>query len=270
LGKYLAQFYAGTGRSVKALDLLEYCISKNIWYPINPEHQTWKSIAQTKRFKKILNTFEEMKKTANKSAKPLYDVVTPPNYTKDKKYPLFIGFHQGSGTMEACKQYLTTEKIKTEFISAYIQSSQAYDSVGFTWNDLIHGSKDVKDMFDEIIDNYSVDTEKIILCGMSSGGAISLFLSLNNIIPSRGAIIFCPSKLEKLEDNIIQKAAKRSLKIVMVVGDQNSFYPDQQETEKLLRTNGLQIHYIVKQGMKGTLPDDYEEIIDSSLDYIFE
>jgi predicted esterase len=270
IGRYLGQLYAITGKSVRALDFLENCISKNVWYDIDITDENWRTIAQTKRFKKIVETFNEMKEVASKNAKPLYDVVTPPNYTKDKKYPLFIGIHSGGGNMTECKRYLTTEKIKTEYIAAYIQSSQPINSFGFTWRNLTQGSKDVVEMFDEIVDNYSVDTEKIVLCGMSEGGGVSLFAALNDIIPCKGAITFCTTRPAKLENNIIKKAVKRDLKVVIVVGDQDPFYTNQQELENVLRTNGLQLQYIIKQGLGHDMPDDYKEIIDSSLEYIFD
>ena len=91
-----------------------------------------------------------------------YTIKIPGNFSRDKKYPLFVMLH-GSGSDD---QYMLGNNLtNNQFIE--IAPFGRGTSNCFTTD---NAEKDVKEAIDDVIRNYPVDTTKIILAGFSMGG----------------------------------------------------------------------------------------------------
>jgi polyhydroxybutyrate depolymerase len=112
-----------------------------------------------------------------------YYVHTPPDYNSDRPYPLVINFHaEGSFAKEAeWKSEMLYVANEEGFIALHPEASgDQYKQ----WNGGDHsGGMDIDDvgfvaeMLDEIIEDFSIDADRIYATGLSSGGFMAYRLA---------------------------------------------------------------------------------------------
>ena len=119
-------------------------------------------------------------------------------------------FHGENGSIESAKTYWKSKMLHKKFLRAYVQSSEVDSSTGFTWYKRIRkGREEIKECYQEIVAQYSVDTEKVLIGGFSVGGSMAIDVIFNCIIPTVGFIRGCPGKPESLTREQVEKAVKR-------------------------------------------------------------
>jgi predicted esterase len=92
---------------------------------------------------------EVQKKTSMK-----FEVVTPQHYDPAGKYPLFIALHGGGESMADFKPNWTSPRLRGEFITAYVQSSQVAGMRGFHWQDASLTGRDLEAAYERILEKY--------------------------------------------------------------------------------------------------------------------
>lgn len=119
-----------------------------------------------------------------------YTIVLPSNFNTANKYPVLLALHGGGGSGKQCeKAYsLTNTADKNGYIVVYPDGIQKKGLIKLrTWNagtccgDAVE--KNVNDVefistiIDELIRNYSSDSTKIFVTGMSNGGMMAYKLA---------------------------------------------------------------------------------------------
>ncbi len=175
----LSILYMRDNQGEKSLNLLKHGLKNGIIYPIWADDKTWSPLHQFEEFKEIVKENERLRKEASAKTKPQIEVITPEGYSKEKKekYPLFIALHGWGDNITELKQHWTS-KILQKHILALVQSSQVVSTHGFGWDDHQLGKKGVRDMYDKIVEEYPVDTQKVITGGFSQGGILAMDLAI--------------------------------------------------------------------------------------------
>jgi len=100
-----------------------------------------------------------------------YYLYCPQNFDEEK-LPLIVFLHgageRGNGTTEL-------EKVKVHGLPKYLSEGKEYPAIilapqcpqGMVWNNLIFA---LKELIDNIIESYNVDTDKVSISGISMGG----------------------------------------------------------------------------------------------------
>ena len=139
-----------------------------------------------------------------------YEIMTPRGYAADKKYPLVLVLHSGSGSILHDKTFWKAEQLKElqeEFIFAFLQSSQVFETNCYNWNDPETARKDICQLYDQIIGKYPIDKDRVILMGMSQGGQTAIDAAIRNTVPARGFFVCRPSKTKNLDKEAVKQAA---------------------------------------------------------------
>lgn len=113
------------------------------------------------RFKKIVKENNRLRKEASAKTCPKVEVALPAH--EPEKYPLFIALHGWGDNITMLKQYWKSEKIKKEYITAFVQSSQVVSTHGFGWDDAERGRKEVGDMYNNVVREYPIHAKKVII-----------------------------------------------------------------------------------------------------------
>jgi phospholipase/carboxylesterase len=267
----LAQFYATTMQYKSSMDILEYGHRKGIWYNFKAAGDTFAPIAKKERFKKILEKNEELKEEAQDKSEPKFEVIKPEGYKEDKKYPMVIALHGAAGSIRSMKSFFTSGLLEKEYLIAFFQSSQMIHSNGYHWENMSLARKEVKSLYEDVLDAYKVDEDRVILFGFSQGGAIAFDVSLNEIIPSIGFILFSPAK-PKVYD--LEKAVKRvqgkKISAVIITGENDYLLPGQKEMHRVFKEMGFVHKFTVIPKLGHDLPEDYKTRLEEAIRFVNE
>jgi len=268
----LGQLYMRTGKIEKSLSIFEQGLKQNIVYPIWAAAPYWQPLSKydPERFAKILEENKRLQHEKTAKTEPLFDIHTPPGFTKDKKYPLFIALHGWNETMDHLSKFWQTERLGKEFLLVFTQSSQVVSPRTFGWEDMELGKKDIKTIYDKIIAQYPVDKEKIVIAGFSQGGMLALDIAVNEIIPAAGFVVLHPGGgiPGEMNTDTAAKAGKRSLKGTIIMSEQNKSGEEIDQLQELLKNGKIDYRFIVS-GSGHWYPADFSTQLAAALAHIF-
>jgi len=199
-----------------------------------------------------------------------YLVVLPENYDQAKEYPLFVVLHGGNGNMKDMQTKWHSSKLAKEYITIYAEAS-TQDSPGnhWGWRDIPAERQNILTFYQEVVENYTVDTSRVYAGGFSLGAKMSVDLLMTQTIPVKGIISICHGgglsstcNYQNLED-----AKKRKAHIIVIDGENDYTYRGQSEDlQAILEESGIRFKYIRNPGMGHTIPLDFNVQLDELLD----
>ncbi|MDH4218869.1 MAG: hypothetical protein OEY18_04965 [Candidatus Aminicenantes bacterium] len=254
----------------KALMALEYGLEQGIWFgKYDFFAEMWTPLKETEGFKAFEQKNEAKKQKAQKAVKPKLEVLVPEDYDKSKKYPLFLALHGGGENIDVFKPQWTSDMLQDKFIVAFPQSSQIVSMDGYNWTEDIELSKkEIKEAYEKIIQNYPVDTSRVIVGGFSSGGVASLEVVLNDTVPVIGFVVLCPAKPEDFTAQKVAEAKKRGIKGTLLTTEMDPRLPDQKEMAEIMKAQNFPLEFIVTPNIGHWYPEDLGEMIDAAITYI--
>ena len=209
---------------------------------------------------------DSLKKRANANSETEYFVNLPLNYNVNCKYPLIIVLHGGSGNNNKAFYDWESKMINNDFISVYPRGRTLEGSYTNRYGQT--GINDIKEIYQQIIEKYSIDTSLIILAGQSLGGNLAIQLSYNNF-PAKGLFLAFPVKPEDFDYKKASELKKKNLKIVMICGQRdNEFFNGQQEMANILDSVKVENRFIKYPDLGHYFPVDFSGQLDNGLQYI--
>lgn len=268
---YQALIYIVSERPEKCLDSLEEMLANGFFNQL--EWNFFDPLRDDARFKAISEKFQELRTLAQKNARMQYRVLTPPGYTGNQQYPLFIALH-GNGHWLDIFQYNWKPDILLEqgFIVLYVQSSQMMGSNSFSWTESYEvARRDIKAAFDAAAAQYSVDSHKVLIGGFSGGGMAAIEAAMANTLPVRGFITLCAStKPESFTPQNVHLAKQRALRGVMLKGENEGTIADEQQMLAVFDAEKFPYQFIVNPGIGHTFPADFDRKLLAAINFVME
>lgn len=266
----LALTYGHLNQYEKGIRALQYALDRNVWFNIWAfDHEMWSPYKERDNFKRILSRNEALRQEAQKKAKPDLFVEAPEGYTNEKKYPLFIALHGGGGNIWNFKEVWKSERMKKEFVTAYVQSSQLVAMNGFSWTEDIEIAKrEIVDAYHKVIGEYSIDKNEIIIGGFSSGGVAALEIVLCHSIPVAGFIVLCPAKPVSFVDKNIQDARRRGVRGTILTTEMDPRLSVQKEMVEIFKKKEFPYQFIVTPDIGHWFPEDLDRKIDDAIEHV--
>jgi predicted esterase len=228
----------------------------------------WAPYRETPGFEEVIARNEEMRAEAQKNAEMKIEIVLPGKLEEDKAYPLFIALHGGGENIEEFKPNWKSTVMESEFIIAYVQSSQVVSMTGFSWEEQEITKKELKEAYDKVCAEYPVDTAEVLIGGFSSGGYGSLVATFFEAVPVKGFVILCPPMPENITEVEVAKARDRGVRGTLITTELDHRVPDQRKMADLFRDSGLQYQFIITPNIGHWYPDNLPEMIDQAIAHI--
>lgn len=192
-----------------------------------------------------------------------YEVHLPKAYNPSKKYPLFFCLHGdgGGANIKEMNWYWKSDTfLEKGYIVVYPQSSQVYCYNYFGWlTDPVLSRKELRACYDQLLLDYSIDENCVLIGGFSGGATASIDIAFENTLPVKGVIALCPGAyLDNIQLEDTQKLSERNTKIVIIEGDQDT-EPITQHLIKLFEECGLAYKYYINEGIGHSYPKDLAE-----------
>jgi predicted esterase len=256
-----------TEQYAKNLQLWETGHQKGYFFLLSPRIKKYEPYLKYPQFDELVRTDEALRQTAFENSKTIYEVVLPAEYTQSSKYPLIFIFHGGGSNLDQAKRsWKIFPLLQNDYIMVYLQSYRPMDSNSFGWlSGDERGHRELTECYDEIQNLYSIDTSRIYLSGISAGATMALDVSFKKILAVRGVIAFCPGMPRNLTTESMITAKP---KIYMLGGETDFYLPRQKDLVKLFEKTGVHYIYKIIPGMGHEFPEDYENIVRESLEFI--
>jgi predicted esterase len=269
----LGSCYTSSKQYDKAIDLWIAANKEGIFFPFEfSKDYIWPSdlsnYTNNKRFEHFLITNDSLRKSANSNRKAEYFVNLPENYNPNTKYPLIIILHGGSGDNNYLPNEWDSKILKNSFVSVYPHGRFAEGSYAFSFGQT--GIDDIKEIYNQVISKYPINTSKIIFAGQSDGGRLATQLAYNNI-PINGLFLAFPVIPGDFNYEKAIELKKRNLKIVMICGERDSgFFPGQQEMSRILDSAKVENRFIKYPDLGHYFPNDFTEQLDKGLQFLID
>ena len=229
----------------------------------------WDPLRNLEGFQDVLEKNEALIAEAQSRAAMTLEVVTPEDYDPSQKYPLFIALHGGGGNIPEFKPNWISRRLSQEFIVAFVQSSQVATMEGFHWQDPSTTKKDLSEAYRQIIEQYPIDTDRVIVGGLSSGGYASLIVALQNTIPACGFVVLRPAFPEEVTEADIIEARDRGVRGTLITTENDQRIEQQKQLALLFKKHGLQYQFLVTPTTGLWFPENLPDLIDQAIAHTF-
>lgn len=227
-----------------------------------------KALEELDGYESLMAKNTELIDAANQHKTFEFMVQLPIDYNKNKKYPLMLIMHGGIGNIPNMQYHYLSEKLQKDFIVAYTQGdtflgsySRAYSRDN--WN------VQIKDIYQQIILKYAVDTTQVILAGPSAGAYRSLLLGLNNSIPAKGLLLSFAVYPRESDSTLFITAAEKGLKVALLCGENDWAIQQQKKLGYYLDKYGIKNRFVVFPEEGHGFPENWTYYLDTSVEFIF-
>jgi len=265
----LARLFAGD--SEKAIRALEEGHRRGVFYGLwDFAAELWDPVKSSPRFEAFLKENQVRVEEAQERASMKIEVVTPAGYDPAKKYPLFIALHGGGESVADFKPSWTSPRLRGEFITVYVQSSQVANMRGFHWQDVDVTRRDLEAAYKRILEQFPVDTGRTVIGGFSSGGFGSLVAAMKKFLPVRGFVALCPEVPMTISDEDILAAKARGLRGTLLTTEADNRVEQQRTLMNRMEKLGLPADFHLTPGIGHWYPGDFDTLLDRAIGHILE
>jgi predicted esterase len=198
------------------------------------------------------------------------ELVLPEGFDPARRYPLFIALHGGGEDLAAFKPNWTSPRLRAEFITLYVQSTQVATMRGFHWQDEALTRRDLADAYAQALVAQPIDSTRVLVGGFSSGGCAALITSLRALLPVRGFVALCPPVPATITDAEIAAAAARGLRGTLLTTEHDGRLDAQRALAERLAAQGLAADFIVAPDSGHWYPEDFAAQLDAAIARILE
>ena len=259
------------GDAGKAIQALEEGHSRGFFYGIwDFVDERWDPVRTSPRFEAFLKKNQARIDEAQKNASLKIEAAMPAGYDPARKYPLFIALHGGGESLAEFKPAWTSPRLRGEFITVYVQSTQVAGMKGFHWQDAAVTRRDLEASYKKILEQYPVDTGRVIIGGFSSGGFGSFLAAFEDFFPVRGFVVLCPEVPDTISNEKILAAKTRGLRGTLLTTEADNRVDRQKTLMDRMEKLGLPAVFHLTPGIGHWYPQDFETLLDGALGRIFD
>ncbi len=262
----LAYIYSLMGEAYKEkiLEVLAYGNQKGCFYYLREEDERWSALRSTESFQRLVQKNKWLRIAKQEQTEMTYDVVLPQAFDAKKTYPLHMALHGWGESGAFFQRFWTSEKLKSDYITLFVQSSQVVTSEGYSWDDTERAEKEILAAYREVVDQYPVDPDRVVLGGFSQGGTMSLDLMCRGILPCETYVVLCPDRPKSC--TIEAMKGLRGIEGTILTGEHDPCLEDQKQLVADLKAQGVQVHFSVVEDLGHWFPENLPELIDRALE----
>ncbi|KAF0109197.1 MAG: alpha/beta hydrolase [Anaerolineaceae bacterium] len=252
----------------EALRVLQAALDGGMWWaePTLRSDPDLAPLHGLPEFERMTAVCRERHAAAQAVSKPALVVCEPAEAVKP--YPLLIALHPMSSTAEASLSYWETACAQGWLVAA-VQSSQLAWPGAYAWTDRDKGQEEVVGQFASLCEQYPVDLSRVIVGGMSQGGALAIRLALNGSLPARGFLAVVPGLIErKLLEEWAGTARDHPVRGYLVAGGRDPRREFFGQVCEILPTFGIPCRMEDHPELGHEFPPDFEQSLEKALSFL--
>ena len=247
---------------------LEEGIFYGVW---DFNHETWDPYRDRADFRALIVRSDALLNEAQRAAKAEIVMDVPHNYVAGRVYPLFVALHGGGDSIAKFKDNWYSPRMKSDFIVAYLQSSQLVGMDSYNWTeDIAITKREITEAYQKIAREYGLIEDQTIVGGFSSGGVAALEIALEDAFPIAGFIALCPAKPEGFIVERLAAAKVRGLRGTLLTTEMDHRVADQKEMDAMMTAAGLPHQFDITPNIGHWFPEDIDARIDQAIEFILQ
>jgi predicted esterase len=257
-----------TGRSAEVLSVFQQGLDSGLWWAQALfEDPDLNAVRDLPEFKRLAAESQKRCEEARTQIGRDQTILLPEAPTTGP-YPLLIALHGHNGNKESNLEFLEVACQKG-WIVLSAQSTQALFPDSYCWDNPEQGLADVRFYYEQILQKYEIDPQRILIAGFSQGGGMAIHAALSGKIDVRGFLaVACwwpdPKTLASQTED-----AKRS-RGYFLIGEKDHILETTREIQKVLKENGIPFDEEVHPDLAHEFPSDFERSFDQAIDFIFK
>jgi predicted esterase len=252
----------------EALQIFRSALERGMWWsePTLRSDPDLEPLQGNPDFERLAAACRERHAAAQAESKPALIVREPAEAAKP--YPALIALHPMGGTAEENLPYWKHACSKGWLVAA-VQSSQLVWPGAYAWSDRDKGQEEVIGQFAGLCERYPVDRSRVIVGGMSQGGALAIRLALNGSLPAIGFLAVVPGRIEAA---LLAEwaAARREVPVrgYLVSGGKDPRHEFFHQVCETLQQHGIPCRMEEHPEMGHEFPPDFEKSLEKALNFL--
>lgn len=267
---WAACLYAKSNDYKSAINVLRECFHKGFWWApaMLTKDPDLAPLYDNDEFKQLVSECNIVYKKVQAETKPELLIKIPKNYYENKHYPLMVVLHWRGGNVKDFSKHWNIPVLRDNYILAFPQSSQVLGMESYCWDNIEIAKQEILTHYNNIINEYKIDINQIIIAGASQGGRLSIDLALEENI-FHGFIAAIPA-LSDIDYYIKLKDNWKYEKGVIIAGDKDYYYQKTKQFYSIFKELNYPIKLIVEKELGHTLSENFSNHIKKSIEFINE
>jgi len=253
-----------------ALAALSYGMNHGVWYSKYAfVDDLWAMAKQLPAWAEFQRQNEAAMLSARDDVRPRMEVSLPEGYDPERQYPLFLALHGGGENIDLFMPEWRSPLLQRDFIVAFPQSTQLVAMNGYNWiEDVATTLKELREAYEQVVEQYTVDREQVLIGGFSSGGVAALEVVLQDAIPVKGFVVLCPAMPDGFTPQRVENARDRGIRGTLLTTEMDGRLDQQRRMDEILTQEGLVHEFYVTPNIGHWYPEDLPNRIDRAINHI--
>ncbi len=259
--------YAMIGEHDSAFAWLEKAIELGVYKFDDDEDLA--PLRENERFQELIALGEnKIKELQSKEWKPIIEL--PEDYKTGDVYPVVIGLHGFGMNPVDFATSLKAYVLPHRYILCCPYGTAIRGTTSFGWGEYEAAEKRILDALNDVRENYSLDTSRIVLLGYSQGGGNALYTAFSN--PDRfHAVISVAGYYEGLVlDSLLTQESAKNTSVYLMIGEKDYLFESNQKAEQAMQEHGMRVKLVVYPGLGHAFPANGVAEIGKALTWISE
>lgn len=195
--------------------------------------------------------------------------VFQPSSSTTTPYPWLICLHGSGHSLENDNAPYWKLACNLGWLVAVPRSSQLTMPDAYGWNDFELAGNEIKAHYDTLCSHYPVDRQRLVIAGMSQGGALAIHLALSKKLPACGFLAVVPgNSVTDGLDALVQAAHGCGLRGYLVTGGKDPRH------ETFKQIHGMFLQYDIPCEVEDhpelghEFPMDFEKSLEKGLRFL--
>jgi predicted esterase len=255
------------GRADDVLAVFQQGLDSGLcWAKIQFQDADLDAVRDLPEFQRLMAIAQESYEEARKRIKRDQTILLPDTSTSSS-YPLLVALHGGAGNKDSNLQYWESARQRGWLVLSP-QSTQPIYPGAYTWIDPELAVEDLQVYFEQILKDYAIDQQRVVIAGFSQGSGMAIYAALSGKIKVRG---FLAIGTYLSDPGSIRPLAKQATSVrgYFITGEKDRDLHKAREIQNILKENNIPFGEEVHSDLGHEFPLDFVTSFDKAIEFIF-
>jgi predicted esterase len=255
------------GRADDVLAVFQQGLDSGLcWAKVQFRDPDLDAVRDLPEFRRLMSIAQENFEEARKRIKRDQTVLLPDTSTSSS-YPLLIALHGGAGNKDSNLENWEVAHQRGWLVLSP-QSTQPLYPGAYTWFDPELALEDLQVYFEQILKDYPIDEQRVVIAGFSQGSGMAIYAALSGKINVRG---FLSIGTYLRDPGSIRPLAKQPMSVrgYFIIGEKDKDLPKARAIQTILKENNIPFGEEAHSDLGHEFPPDFGTSFDKAIDFLF-